>query len=403
MAYPPRTLQAQPRYVVYEENDDDNYDCDQEDAETTAERRSVMQQMCDVRQQTEQLLSHLQAPQESQPQATTPPMQMHSPATHKHVQDLERRGRRKHKPRKHPNATTPPNGSTSSAIAAASMLQQQPPQQQHSQHDFYEDPRLQQDQSSQETGDAQYSQTQQDSRMFYSPLFQEYKSLRFYGGLLATTQQYAKHLDTTDKTGLRLLVWKELLHIAGISESGQTQIPTLDPLSASTSTVHQEHNTSSSGTTAPSSTAPHSSTQSDQAPNTTEPNVVKTENGTTSSPQNASYEESSNILATSHDQKPVPNQNAQPPLTAQELANVPDGPVFDFIITKLLGYEQVNLAVLDLMYAAFLHAQRRYPDIFRHMFTPVPEDNSSTKPCDAIWSFGVQATLLQLHLVLIQL
>jgi hypothetical protein len=49
---------------------------------------------------------------------------------------------------------------------------------------------------------------------FYSPLFNEYKSLAFYSRLLTTILQYARSVDAAGRN-MRLIVWKELCQFAG--------------------------------------------------------------------------------------------------------------------------------------------------------------------------------------------
>lgn len=56
----------------------------------------------------------------------------------------------------------------------------------------------------------------QDSKLFFSPFFQEHKPLEFYGRLLATVQQFAKTLDDCTNKEARSLAWKELLRVAGV-------------------------------------------------------------------------------------------------------------------------------------------------------------------------------------------
>lgn len=188
--------------------------------------------------------------------------------------------------------------------------------------------------SKQQADQEPHTDSKQDTKLFFSPYFQEHKPLDFYGRLLATIQQYAKTLDGSDNRALRSLVWKELIHIAGLANFTNSSSPSPPTLPA--------------------------------------------------------------VLT---DENPV----------------LPDGPVFELTITRLLWANErhaflcvdiiftcvrVNLAVLDLVYAAFLHAQRRYPDIFCDMFSPLDAENATNKkPQALIWGFGLQAALSQLLLV----
>ena len=51
--------------------------------------------------------------------------------------------------------------------------------------------------------------------------------------------------------------------------------------------------------------------------------------------------------------------------------------------------------MLELIYAAFLQAQRHHPVVFCHTFVPLEEGEKS----DSVWGTSLQATLLQLNMV----
>lgn len=57
----------------------------------------------------------------------------------------------------------------------------------------------------------------------------------------------------------------------------------------------------------------------------------------------------------------------------------------------------MNLAVLDLVYAALMHAQRRYPSVFNNMFQPL--DGNGKQQRDFVMGHDMQSALKQLNLV----
>ena len=56
--------------------------------------------------------------------------------------------------------------------------------------------------------------TTEDPKGFFSPFFNEYKSLGFYSKLLGTILQYARAVDSSGRN-LQRLVWKEICQFSG--------------------------------------------------------------------------------------------------------------------------------------------------------------------------------------------